>query len=344
MKAAFLTGANLAGANLAHANLDKSRLKWTNLTGANLTGSKLRFAKLVGADLTGANLSESRLANSDLTKADLTNAVLHRAHLSSANLTRARLTRAVLTEANLTEANLTEANLTDANLTEANLTRAILVKTTVAGSSLSRAKVYGASVWDLAGDPADEQDLVVTPSSDAAVTVDKLKVVQFIYLLLSNKEIRDVIETITTKTVLILGRFTPGRKLILDTLRTELRERYNYLPIVVDFDKPTNRSLTDTVRLLAGLSRFVIIDLSDAMSSNYELGVLTQLGLHRTPMAIIAEAGLPTMSMLPDVLALRPVLENLHEYTDLDHLSATLADAVVGPAEARWSELNPSPT
>src|SRR3712207_8248172 len=50
------------------------------------------------------------------------------------------------------------------------------------------------------------------------------------------RSIRDVIDTVGKKAVLILGRFTPERKTVLDDLRDELRKR-NYLPILFDFDK-----------------------------------------------------------------------------------------------------------
>ena len=50
---------------------------------------------------------------------------------------------------------------------------------------------------------------------------------QFIYLLLHNEKIREVIDTITSKAVLILGRRTPARKAVLDAIRDELRRR-NY--------------------------------------------------------------------------------------------------------------------
>ena len=45
--------------------------------------------------------------------------------------------------------------------------------------------------------------------------------------MLHNQKIRDVIDTITSKAVLILGRFTDERKAVLDALRDELRKR-NY--------------------------------------------------------------------------------------------------------------------
>ena len=63
--------------------------------------------------------------------------------------------------------------------------------------------------------------------------VDNIKVAQFIYLLLNNEEVRHVIDTITSKAVLILGRFSPERKIILDRLREELRKRH-YVPIMFD--------------------------------------------------------------------------------------------------------------
>jgi hypothetical protein len=44
-----------------------------------------------------------------------------------------------------------------------------------------------------------------------------------------------MIDTIGSKVVLILGRFTEERKPVLDKLRNELRRR-NYLPVMFDFE------------------------------------------------------------------------------------------------------------
>src|SRR5215471_12101124 len=95
-------------------------------------------------------------------------------------------------------------------------------------------------------------------------------VAQFIYLLLNNEEIRTVIDTITSKVVLILGRFTSDRKAVLDAIREELRRR-NYLPVLFDFAKPTSRDLTETVSTLAHMARFILADLTDARSIPQEL-------------------------------------------------------------------------
>src|SRR5258707_2792950 len=86
----------------------------------------------------------------------------------------------------------------------------------------------------------------------------------------TNQNIRDVIDTITSKVVLILGRFTDDRKAVLDAIRDELRKR-NYLPLLFDFEKPRNRDTDETITLLARMARFIIADVSDAKSVLQEL-------------------------------------------------------------------------
>jgi hypothetical protein len=112
--------------------------------------------------------------------------------------------------------------------------------------------------------------LVITDNYEPTVTVDNIEVAQFTYLLLNNQKVRDVIDTITSKAVLILGRFTDERKAVLYAIREELRKR-NYLPILFDFDKPTSQTTDETITLLARMSRFVIADISDAKSVLQEL-------------------------------------------------------------------------
>ena len=110
---------------------------------------------------------------------------------------------------------------------------------------------------------AKQTDLVISSASESVITVDNLEVAQFIYLLLNNEKVRDVIDTITSKAVLILGRFTEERKAVLDAIRDELRQR-DYLPILFDFEKPGSQDFTETVSTMAHMSRFVIADVTDA--------------------------------------------------------------------------------
>ena len=97
-----------------------------------------------------------------------------------------------------------------------------------------------------------------------------LEVAQFVYLLLNNEKIRYVIDTVGEKGVLILGRFTEDRKAVLDAIRNRLRE-LGFIPMMFDFERPSQRDFTETIRTLAGMSRFIIADITNPKSSPLEL-------------------------------------------------------------------------
>jgi len=236
------------------------------------------------------NLSEVHLDNSDLNKAELRGANLYRADLSETDLRGADLRGADLRQASLFGATLGEAyfhydiedpdrpavngvDLQEADLREADLRRAVLIATNLTRANLTNCEVYGIAAWDVELEGAIQNNLIITRSDQPTITVDNLKVAQFIYLLLNNAEIRDVIDTITSKAVLILGRFTPERKAVLDALREALRT-HGYVPILFDFDKPTSRDLTETVSTLAHLARFIIVDLTDPSSAPHEVATV----------------------------------------------------------------------
>jgi hypothetical protein len=52
--------------------------------------------------------------------------------------------------------------------------------------------------------------LAITSVDEPEITVDNIEVAQFIYFLLHNQKIRDVIDTIGKKRVLLLVRSSPG--------------------------------------------------------------------------------------------------------------------------------------
>jgi uncharacterized protein YjbI with pentapeptide repeats len=243
------------------ADLSEARLAGGIPSGANQAqpdSANLRNASLSGADLVSADLSGADLSGADLGGADLTRAILGGAILWDANLSGANLREAILSEAQLDRANLSGANLSGATLLETNLVDAVLT-----GS-----RVYGVSAWNVKlSQGTKQQDLVITSFLEPEVTVDNIEVAQFVYLLLNNAKIRDVIDTVGKKGVLLLGRFTEGRIAVLERLREELRKR-DYVPIVFNFDKPDTKDFTETVRLLA---KFVIADITNPKSAPLEL-------------------------------------------------------------------------
>ena len=341
-----LSGANLAGAGLVEANLIEA-----NLSGAHLYGAELSRANLVRVDLRRATLIEAiligaNLIRANLTRAALTSAILFRADLIGANLSRAILRKADLSWANLTKASLIGASLTEANLTSANLCGANLigvdlrlaqlVQTNFKEANLTNCSVFGISAWELELSGAIQSNLIITPPDEPTITVDNLEVAQFIYLLLNNEKIRDVIDTITTKVVLILGRFTPERKAVLDAIRDELRKR-NYLPVLFDFDKPASRDLTETVRTLAHLARFIIADITEPRSIPQELqAIVPDLAVPVQPLLLEGSTG--EYGMFQDLRKYDWVLE-VYRYDSLEGLLASLGEKVIAPAEAKAKEL-----
>ena len=235
-------------------------------------------------------------------------------------------------------AHLYVADLTGANLIEADLSEANLVGTNFTGADLTGCRVYGISAWDLKLEGAEQKNLIITPPDEPEITVDNLEVAQFIYLLLNNEKIRHVIDTITSKVVLILGRFTPERKAVLDALREELRQR-DYTPVVFDFDKPRSRSTLETISTLAHMARFVIADLTDARSVLQELQAIVPTN-PSVPVQPLILATQEEPGMFDFFRCYRWMLEP-YRYPDSTRLLAALTDKVIAPAELVLSKTDP---
>jgi uncharacterized protein YjbI with pentapeptide repeats len=330
--------AELSGADLHGTLLDEANLNWANLAGANLDEANLFNANLIGVNLRRANLRRASLSRANLFQAKLSGADLSQATLAGATLYEANLSRANLRGADLFGASLIEADLSGVDLTKADLSRAILVETNLVDATLTDCRIYGISAWDVKrSEGTIQQGLIITRKGEPAVTVDDLEVAQFVYLLLHNDKIRHVIDTVGKKGVLLLGRFTEGRIVVLERLRDELRKR-GYLPIVFNFDKPETKDFTETVRLLAGLSKFVIADLTSPKSAPYELGAIVCQTM--IPFQPIIEAGETPFAMLRDLLTSYPdrVFQPI-EYPSVERLVETMDEEIIGPAEARFGEL-----
>lgn len=332
-----LSSIDLAGINFSQANLHRANLSHTNMRQANLTGAILFNANLGWADLSQANLSEAKLGWADLNAANLTQANLSWADLSGASLFDANLTGADLSSADLLLANLNDANLNGAILTEAKLTGAMLINTNFTNAVLNGCAVYGISAWDLNLAGAQQLDLDISRWNEPAITVDNLEVAQFIHLLLHNEQVQRVIQSITAQVVLILGQFSATHKLFLDALRSDLR-RHDYLPIVVDFEKPSSDDQTMTVLTLARMASFVIADVSSSVRVVRELERIVPDPAH-VPLQILQVVSEQEQRPL-DQLTRYPWVLEIYRYNDLDHLVANLRHKVITPAENALKQRN----
>jgi hypothetical protein len=168
------------------------------------------------------------------------------------------------------------------------------------------------------------------------LTVDNIEVAQFVCLLLGNARLRHIIDTVSSKVVLILGRFTPERKTVLDLLREELR-KYNYIPVLCDFDQPQNRNITETVSTLAHIARFIIADISSPRSIPQELMAIVPF-LPSVPVQPLLIASQSEWGMF-ESLASYPWVLPIARYEGQQELLERLKEGVIDPAEYKALEL-----
>jgi Pentapeptide repeats (8 copies) len=283
---------------------------------------------LIGVNLSGQNLSGQNFSGYNLHKASFNETDLQDADLSEANLS----------EVTFEGADLHGAKLNSADLRGANLNRTALTRTDFSDADLTGSSIYGIAPWDLTVTSGTRQEnLIITPPGTSAIAVDNIKVAQFIYLLLNNQEMRDVIDAIVRKGVLLLGRFTDGRLAVLERLQAELRKR-GFVPMVFNFDKPEVKDITETVRLLAGMSHFVIADITSPRSTPLELQATVPECM--IPFVPIIENGEKPFAMFRDLwIKYRDWVFEPISYPSVDRLIEVLDEEIIRPAQERFSDL-----
>ena len=296
---------DLSGEKLLNLDLSYLDLNEADLRNTSLWGSLLRKAKLNGADLSGCmarfvSFSDAKLAGAKMVASDLRAGSLRRADLTGADLTRAVLRFTSLVGAN------------------------------VEGAILTQAEVYGASAWNLRGEPADQSSLILRESFDPeaiTTTADDLDTAQLLFMLRENDKIADVINTASQRTVLLLGRFRPPYKKVLDALKAHLLQR-NLVPVLFDFARPSGRDLTETVASLAHMACFVIPDLSGAKSVPQELSYIVPFLPSVPVVPVISESNGHVYSMF-EHFRRYPWVHKPVIYKDVEHLLSIVDDLVI---------------
>jgi len=243
--------------------------------------------ELEGYDFSRINMNRISMRNGTFINCDFSESSLHfsdlvdsyclRCNFSKAGLNVSKIGSASFLDcqffgSDLSYCSAEDTDFTGSKLIGANLSNMSFVKTNFSNATIENSCAYGVSVWDLNLDGCNQGNIYISQSSNS-ITVPTIELAQFISLLVNSKKLRDVIETITSRVVLILGRFTPNRKAVLDQIKQQL-DKYGYLAVVFDFEVPAGRNLTETVITLAALSKFVIADISDPRSIPQELSAI----------------------------------------------------------------------
>lgn len=336
-----LTGANMLGYNFTRTDFSYSNLSHAHLIECILTLANFNNSILIGADLSLTQGGETNfkasnmmhvkaqhaiLIKSDFSEANLEHSDFLNASIGSSDFTDSNLFRSVLLTTNLVGSNLTRCNLQQCQLAGANLSNSNLTEANISGSG-----VFGISAWNINSTNLVQKDLIITNDWDPVkLTIDDIEVAQFVYLLSNNANLSRVIDTITSKSVLILGRFTEDRKEVLDSIKLELR-KYGYVSIVFDFERPISRDLTETVGLLGRMSKFIIADLTDAKSIPQELSELIPGNPSLVIMPIL-QKGSPEYGMFEHWKKYPWVLE-IYEYESANSVIQEIKIAIIDPVD-----------
>lgn len=252
-KSDFYSVPSFSCVNFSDVDLHMSSLRNGEYCECCFDGAKITFADLVDAHFESCTFRNVSMRVTAIGSATFSNCIFEDADLSYCSSEETSFEGSEFINTKLEHINFVSSNFKNAKLVNCS--------------------VYGISSWDLDLSDSVQQNLIITKEDQPVITVDNIELAQFIYLMINNSRLRDIIDTITSKVVLILGNFSPARKVVLDEIKERLRQ-HDYIPIMFDFEKPTSRNLTETVFTLANMSRFVIADLSSARSIGHELSAI----------------------------------------------------------------------
>jgi uncharacterized protein YjbI with pentapeptide repeats len=356
---ASLTDADLSYANLRDADLRNASFHKARLFGANLRGANLVYTSLMDADLRGAIIGMTDMRDPNAKPVNLRNTTLRNANFSGANLRNVDLsgqlgtvginfTDAILTDANLSRSmfnpDLNNADLRGADLSSSNLRRSDLRGAKLDGANLnntdiSGSRVYGLSAWDAETENLAQLDLIITPADKPEVVVDNLGFAQLLSLLLKTK-LSMTIDSLATNSVLIVGRFSKERQTVLDGIRDVLRQ-HSYVPMMFNFEGLDDRDYSQTLMTLAGLARFVIVDLSgfETYSGEWLSFAENRSSVPIKPIFSRSKEHPKLSPSFKELFGHLPQVLSVYRYKTHGDLIAELSEKVIRPAEKKIGKL-----
>jgi len=241
----------------------------------------------------------------------------------------------------LTNSNIQSTEFNGTDLSFANFSSAEIKWSGFANARLESTNFEGATLIDINFPDAKSWSPIIDEKTTASgisldskkenqISIDDLELSHAFSLML------DMINVATEKVVLILGRFYKERKEILDAIRTELRGK-GFIALVFDFEGPARRDITETVSLLAHLSRFVVADITDAKSIPQELQAVVP-NLPSVVFLPILQTDMKEYAMYEHFRRYEWVLPIFY-YDNKEHLVSSIENNIINPAITKSDEL-----
>lgn len=243
--------------------------------GIDFSNSDMNMASLRNCTFNNCNFDDVHLTFADLVDAYFINCTFRRTCMRVSKIGDAKFVECLFEDCDMSYCSAEETTFKGSSFINTSMEHMSLVRTDFSNTKLDGCFLYGISSWDLRLQNSVQKNLVITTDDMPTVTVDNIELAQFLYLIINNQRLRNVIDTITSKVVLILGNFSPNRKVVLDCIRDYLKTQ-DVIPVIFDFEKPNTRNLTETVLTLAAMSKYVIADLSNPRSIPHELASIAR--------------------------------------------------------------------
>jgi hypothetical protein len=223
-------------------------------------------------DFSGMDLSSVSVYGAFAEGLQVRDALIDGASFEEGDFSRADFRGTTFRNTRFNKTILTGAHFDGATFVNCNLNRVNLVGASFRVSEITETVVYGIAAWDLeTAEGMKQSKLVIERTYDlyselieqgkVPLMVDDIELAQFVYYLSRHKKLRDALNILNDKGVLLLGRFQGGGLERLYSIREWFQGR-GYMAMIFDFERPDNLSLTETVVTMAGLSKFVVVDLS----------------------------------------------------------------------------------
>jgi hypothetical protein len=163
-----------------------------------------------------------------------------------------------------------------------------------------------------------------------------LRLAQFHDVVDEHGAVAYLISASVKRVVLILGRFLPSRKRVLDRLAEALRVR-GKIPVVFDFPGPEEREISDTVRFIAAMSQFIVVDLTKASSVPLELqATIPDL---MVPVLPIVQSGEDVFAMFSDLQRRYAWIQPTVSYTSAAQLVRHVDAAIIDRAKVAADQI-----
>lgn len=154
----------------------------------NFKNSNFRKVSLRNITFINCNFDDSYLHFSDLVDAYFESCSFNNVGMRVCKIGAATFSNCIFNNSDLSYSSAVEANFTGSTFNNSKLEQMSLINCNFSESILTKCRIYGISSWDLITTNSKHSDLVITKEDQPTITVDKLELAQFIYMIINRRQ------------------------------------------------------------------------------------------------------------------------------------------------------------